>query len=165
MRQATLCFLVNEEKKLILLGMKKRGFGKGKWNGFGGKIQDDETIEEAALRELYEEIRIKARKEDINKVGEIEFIFPYKKENNQLVHVFIIKRWFGKPKESDEMIPKWFSIDALPFSAMWKDDRFWLHKVLENKRIKAKFIFNKDNETIKDYLIEEFEEFNFCKDF
>lgn len=39
----------------ILLGLKKRGFGAGKWNGFGGKVEKGETIEAAALRELEEE--------------------------------------------------------------------------------------------------------------
>ena len=34
----------------ILLGYKKRGFGAGKWNGFGGKVEAGETIEEAAER-------------------------------------------------------------------------------------------------------------------
>ena len=24
----------------ILLGLKKRGFGQGKWNGFGGKLEE-----------------------------------------------------------------------------------------------------------------------------
>ena len=36
--------------KQVLLGMKKRGFGKGKWNGFGGKVQDGEEILDAAKR-------------------------------------------------------------------------------------------------------------------
>ena len=36
----------------ILLGMKKRGFGVGRWNGFGGKLDGNETIEEGAIREL-----------------------------------------------------------------------------------------------------------------
>ena len=35
--------------------MKKRGFGEGKWNGFGGKVEEGETILQAALRELKEE--------------------------------------------------------------------------------------------------------------
>jgi len=35
--------------------MKKRGFGEGKWNGFGGKNKAKETIIETALRELHEE--------------------------------------------------------------------------------------------------------------
>lgn len=36
----------------VLLGMKKRGFGAGKWNGFGGKVQPEETIEDAARRQV-----------------------------------------------------------------------------------------------------------------
>lgn len=34
----------------VLLGMKKRGFGAGLWNGFGGKVQLGETVEQAARR-------------------------------------------------------------------------------------------------------------------
>ena len=34
----------------ILLGFKKRGFGIGKWNGFGGKLEPNENIYECALR-------------------------------------------------------------------------------------------------------------------
>lgn len=34
----------------ILLGYKKRGFGQGKWNGFGGKLMEGESIEDAAKR-------------------------------------------------------------------------------------------------------------------
>lgn len=40
----------------ILLAMKKRGFGAGKWNGAGGKINAGETIEEATTREVDEEL-------------------------------------------------------------------------------------------------------------
>ena len=53
-KQVTLCLVINREKKKILFGMKKRGFGVGKYNGFGGKVLSGETIEEAALRELQE---------------------------------------------------------------------------------------------------------------
>lgn len=34
----------------FLLGLKKRGFGVGKWNGFGGKVDQNESIEDAAHR-------------------------------------------------------------------------------------------------------------------
>ena len=34
----------------LLLGMKKRGFGAGKWNGFGGKVDLGETILQGAVR-------------------------------------------------------------------------------------------------------------------
>ncbi|XP_044836562.1 7,8-dihydro-8-oxoguanine triphosphatase isoform X1 [Mauremys mutica] len=44
----TLVLVVQPQQ--VLLGMKKRGFGAGRWNGFGGKVQVDETIEQAAHR-------------------------------------------------------------------------------------------------------------------
>lgn len=44
----TLLFVLKPEK--VLLGYKKRGFGAERWNGFGGKVQQGETIEEAAIR-------------------------------------------------------------------------------------------------------------------
>ena len=34
----------------VLLGLKKRGFGKGKWGGFGGKIEKGETPTECIVR-------------------------------------------------------------------------------------------------------------------
>ena len=45
----SLVMIFNEHNEL-LLGMKKRGFGAGRWNGFGGKIQLNETINECAKR-------------------------------------------------------------------------------------------------------------------
>lgn len=36
MRPTTLCLIIND-KNQILLSRKKRGFGEGKYNGFGGK--------------------------------------------------------------------------------------------------------------------------------
>lgn len=37
----------------ILLGMKKRGFGVNRWNGFGGKLQQGESILDAAKRLVF----------------------------------------------------------------------------------------------------------------
>ena len=52
----TLCLLRKHDK--LLLGMKKQGFGSGKYNGFGGKVEMGETVEEAAKREVVEEVGI-----------------------------------------------------------------------------------------------------------
>jgi hypothetical protein len=30
--------LFMHQNENVLLGMKKRGFGQGRWNGFGGKV-------------------------------------------------------------------------------------------------------------------------------
>lgn len=55
----TLCMVMKDGK--LLLGMKKRGFGMGRWNGFGGKVEAGESIEEAAKREVFEESGLVAR--------------------------------------------------------------------------------------------------------
>ena len=50
----TLVFV--KEPGKILLGMKKRGFGQGRWNGFGGKVEKGETILEGAKRFVFSNI-------------------------------------------------------------------------------------------------------------
>ena len=69
--KATLCIPINGDE--ILLGMKKRGFGIGKYNGFRGKVKLGETIEEATLRELQEESGLCSKVEHLKKAAEIDF--------------------------------------------------------------------------------------------
>lgn len=104
----------------ILLGMKKKGFGEGKWNGFGGKVEAGERVEEATKRELLEEAFIEAKK--IQKMGVIEFKFRDNLGEKLRVHIFKVDEFSGKEKESEEMIPKWFNIREIPYIKMWPDD-------------------------------------------
>ena len=150
-KHATLCVIKDSEK--VLLGMKKQGFGEGKYNGFGGKVEEGETVEAAAIRELYEESSIKAT--NVEKVAELDFKFPYKKEFDQIVHVYLVKEWEGEPNESKEMKPEWFKINKIPFNKMWADDKHWLPLVLEGKKLNARFSFKEDNETIHEKEIKE----------
>jgi len=77
-KQKSTLVLVYDDKK-ILLGMKKRGFGLGKWNGFGGKVEKGEDVFGAAERELFEESCLKIKnKNSLVKRGIIDFCF----ENN-----------------------------------------------------------------------------------
>lgn len=69
----TLCIV--HQSPRVLLGMKKRGFGAGRWNGFGGKVRDGETIEEAARREMEEEAGIQPS--TFERVGVIDFEFHW----------------------------------------------------------------------------------------
>lgn len=46
----TLVFVMDTMEKRILLGLKKRGFGINKWNGLGGKVENNESIINAAKR-------------------------------------------------------------------------------------------------------------------
>lgn len=151
MIQTTLCLLIKEDQdgKELLLAMKKRGFGKGKWNGVGGKEDSEKgdiNIAKAAMRETEEEIGVKIKK--MEKVAVLSFYYPYKKEWNQDVSVFLVKDWQGKPVESEEMLPKWFKISDIPYNEMWDDDKYWLPKILQGKKLKAKFIFKQGEKII-----------------
>lgn len=150
LRNSTLCFLVKENE--ILLAMKKRGFGKGRWNGVGGKVKEGEEIQQAALRETKEEINVTPKQ--MENMGVLDFYFPGNLEWNQRVTVFIAKDWDGEPLETEEMAPKWFKINELPFESMWVDDIYWLPLVLNGKKIKAEFLFG-ENDTLLDYKVTE----------
>ncbi len=145
----TLCLIYKHPQ--ILLGMKKRGFGVGKWNGYGGKPQGDETVEEAIKRELTEEAGINVL--DIDKVGLMEFYYG-DDEDYLEVHIFKSYDFEGEIVESEEMKPEWFHIDDLPFDSMWPDDRHWMPLFLAGKRFKGKFIFDKENNILEKELIE-----------
>ncbi len=153
MQDATLVFLVHDHK--ILLGLKKRGLGEGKYNGFGGKVEPNETIADAAARELYEECSIRVAARDLQAVARIEFYFAAKPEWNQIVHAFVAKQWRGEPIETEEMSPRWFKTNSIPYDRMWADDQHWLPLVLQGKRVEAVFTFQADNETVKTAEIRE----------
>ena len=132
----TLCVVCRDSK--ILLGMKKRGLGVGRWNGFGGHVEKGETIDEAARREVFEESGVEVK--NLDKVGIIDFLF--KKSGLVLqVHIFKTADFSGQPTESDEMSPKWFEIDDIPYKKMWPDDQYWLPLLLADKKFKGKFMF------------------------
>lgn len=149
MRDATLVFLVRGHPSAeLLLGMKNRGFGSGKYNGFGGKVEPGETIENAAARELNEECGVAVNAGDLKRAARLEFFFPTQPDWDQVVHVFLAKRWQGEPVETREMTPAWFGMQALPYKKMWVDDPYWLPLVLQGEYIEATFTFKDDNETV-----------------
>ncbi|MBP6884082.1 MAG: 8-oxo-dGTP diphosphatase [Candidatus Pacebacteria bacterium] len=120
--------------------MKKRGFGAGRWNGFGGKVEDGETIEEAMKREMKEEAGVDIK--NFEKVGILNFEFQDGSSPVQ-VHCFKTEEFIGEPAESEEMKPEWFFVDEIPFAQMWPDDIYWIPMFLKNKKFKGKFIFDR----------------------
>lgn len=145
----TLVFLLQDGR--ILLGMKKRGFGAGRWNGFGGKVKEGETIEAAAKRETREECGVEIT--EMEKVGIHEFEFAAKPGDILEVHVFRIGTWTGEPQETEEMRPQWFTIDAIPYDEMWPDDIHWLPVFLTGRKFRTKFLFGEGDRVLENEVV------------
>ncbi|HLP79783.1 MAG TPA: 8-oxo-dGTP diphosphatase [Acidobacteriota bacterium] len=143
MKEYTLVFVLDEKNKKILLGMKKRGFGMGNWNGFGGKVNPGESVYAAAERELHEECGLTSKQ--LTAVGTNEFTFA---DGMQLkVFNFVCTKYTGTVQESDEMKPEWFSYTSIPYDTMWPDDKYWVPFILDHKTTVGTFFF-KDQKTI-----------------
>lgn len=136
----TLCLTLKEDK--ILLGMKKRGFGEGRWNGFGGKVEEGETITEAAIREMKEESGLEA--EELDERGVVTFHFLDTGKVLE-VHIFSVLKYSGEAIETEEMSPQWFKISEIPFKSMWPDDIYWIPLFLEGKKFKGDFVFENND--------------------
>lgn len=133
----TLVFVIRDDR--ILLGMKKRGFGAGRWNGFGGKVETGESIQDAARRETKEECGIEITAMEL--AGRHEFRFTTWPDEVLEAHVFRAIDYEREPIETEEMRPEWFPIEAIPYDTMWPDDRYWFPVFLAGKKFRTKFLF------------------------
>ena len=124
----------------ILLGMKKKKFGKGRYNGFGGGVNDGESLERCAIRETSEEAGIIMINPE--RMGRILFDFQ-DGEQDHLVYFFRALNFDGVPMESEEMKPEWFHIKDIPYEQMWPDDKHWLPILLEGRKFIGYFHFHK----------------------
>lgn len=150
-RTVTTLSLIEKDDE-VLLAMKKRGFGEGWWNGYGGKIAEGESIEEAMIRELEEESEIVAKQ--WRERGVIEFHFQGTGDIVEC-HIFEVTAYEGEPKETEEMRPQWFKKSEVPYEQMWPADREWLPTFFEGKDFEGKAVF--DSET-KKFLEADFRE-------
>ncbi len=151
MKLSTLCFCLRDDE--VLLAMKKRGFGAGKWNGYGGKVAEDETPRVAAIRELQEESGLVVDAAALEQVAIVRFYF----DRNPVFecHIFLTRVWKGEPQETEEMRPQWFPIAQLPFAEMWVADAKWVPLILAGKKLEAEVNFNADGSEVKGFSYKE----------
>lgn len=148
MRQVTTLAMI-ERPGEVLLAMKKRGFGEGWWNGYGGKV-NNESIVDACKREILEESGLIVVESRVR--GVIEFTFAGIPKIIEM-HIFEIVRFEGVPVETEEMRPQWFKIEDIPYEHMWPADRIWIPEYLKGKNLGGSAVF--DGKT-KQFLTSDF---------
>jgi 8-oxo-dGTP diphosphatase len=135
---ATLLFIVEADR--ILLIRKKRGLGAGKITGPGGRIEPGEGVVGAAIRELEEEVCVTTP--NAVRVGELNFQFS----DGYALRVYVLRseERRGEPRETDEALPIWAPLDAVPYSEIWADDIHWLPLLIAGRSFRGRFKFDGD---------------------
>ena len=139
-----LIFLINPKTNQVCLSTKAYGIKKGYFNAYGGKIDKKETLEQAAIRELYEESTVKADPKDLKFMGRIFLHVPSIQEDI-LEYIYLLYKWQGTPSATDEMInPTWFDIDSLPYNQMMPYYEYWIDYVVKKQTAINAFFKLKD---------------------
>ena len=135
---ATLLFVVRDGS--VLLIRKKRGLGAGKVNGPGGRLEPGETPLACAVREVQEELGVTP----LDPVHRGELRFHFVDGYTLHAHVFLAPDCEGEARETDEAVPLWTDLDAIPWGEMWADDALWLPVMLRGGRFDGRFVFDGD---------------------
>lgn len=134
----TLVFLIKDNK--VCLAEKKRGFRSGFLNGYGGKLEENESAQAAAIRELFEESEV--TEPVLESKGLIYF---HDFDVTHKVHIYTCNTWRGDPIETEEMKPFWFEIKKVPIERMGQADKIWLPRLLDDYMINARFYYDENN--------------------
>jgi len=133
----------------VLLGRKLRGLGEGRVVAPGGKLEPGESPVSAAVRELAEEVGLRADPADLEPRGALDYLFPHRPAWSQRSHVFVCRRWSGEVTASSELAAAFVPLDVVPYDRMWDDARFWLPAVLRSGAVAAStFEFGADLEHV-----------------
>ena len=117
---------------------KKNSEYNDKWNGLGGKIQNGETPEEGAEREIYEESNFQ-----VNKLKLAGFLtFPQIiKDEDWYCFVFTCSEFSGTMKESNEGNLEWIKNEEIIKKNLWEGDHIFLPYLFEGKLFSGKFFY------------------------
>ena len=105
--------LINDNK-ILLMRRKDTGFADGFYSMPAGKLEPKESVENAIIREVEEEININIKNETLKT---IQVMNRNGSDRERIDYFFTVDRWSGEiknnePNKCDDL--KWFYINNLP---------------------------------------------------
>lgn len=106
--------LLIKENKILLMRRKDTGFADGFYSMPAGKLEPKESVENAIIREVKEEINIDIKNETLKT---IQVMNRNGIDRERIDYFFTVERWNGEiknnePNKCDDL--KWFDLDYLP---------------------------------------------------
>ncbi len=106
MRKLNLIVIFNEDLSKTLFCVRAKEPYKGLYNFVGGKVEENETNEEAAYRELFEETGISNKDVKLDHFMDLNY---FKYENNLQVYYGILKHEVNLVEEKNKL--EWVAIN------------------------------------------------------
>lgn len=106
MRKLNLIVVFNKNLEKVLFGIRAKEPYKGMYNFVGGKVEEGESNEEAAYRELFEETGISSKDIELDYFMDINY---FKYENNIQVFYGILKYEVNLVEEKNKL--EWVEIN------------------------------------------------------
>ena len=130
----TLGYVLSPDRKNVLLvhrNARQDDQHLGKYNGLGGKMENDEDVVECMRREIREEANLEC--EDMQLRGTISWPGFGPNGEDWLGFVFLITAFEGTaPEFNDEGTLEWLPVDAIMDLPMWEGDRQFLPLVFDD---------------------------------
>lgn len=138
---ATICYVDNGKELLLLHRNKKpNDVHQGKWIGVGGKMEQGETPEECAIREIKEETGLDVVNPRLRGI----ITFPeFTPDQDWYTYVFHAKEFSGQVKDCDEGTLEWVAYDQVELKPTWQGDMVFVNWILEDAPFfSAKFTYS-----------------------
>ena len=132
MRKLNLIVVFNETLDKALFCIRAKEPYKGKYNFVGGKVEEGETNDQAAYRELFEETGISSKDIELDHFRDLNY---FKYENNLQVYYGILKHKVKLIEEKNKL--EWVGINQ---------------KLLDNKKFAGNYNIPHIIRQIKIYL-------------
>ena len=126
MINSTLCYIRRGDEYLLLHRTKKKNdINGGKWIGFGGKFEKDESPEDCLLREIYEETGLVLT--DYSLRGVVTFVSEL--PETEYMFLYTADGFEGAPGECDEGEVAWIKKSDFLRLPHWKGDLIFLRLI------------------------------------
>ena len=102
--------LINTDNQILIAQRPKKKHLTGLWEFPGGKVEKNESPENALIREIKEELDVNINQKCIAPLTFSEFNY---KEFNLLLLLYVCRRWDGEPKSMENNHIKWVYANKL----------------------------------------------------